>query len=931
MTAKVARTILLGMLFVLMNGGSWSLCHSSYILAATPQNPPQAGQNPPQPPKPQTRPLGPARTTNTLPTTQQMGIPVQSFSTPLKGWVDLHAHLMGHLGFGGKLLYGGPDASPTGGSWLPADPLCVHNTRAATEAQALGADASTHGGPGVNLNPFSGQGVGLTNSCGNTLREQLIQGFQQSLGANNPSSNAFGYPTFVDWPKWNDLTHQRMWVEWIRRAWQGGLRVMVALAVNNKTLGDAATVAQTDGTQVPSPQPGGAGVPGPAVDLPTDDKTSADIQIDEIKKFVARHSDFMEVALSSADVYRIVSAPTPKVAVVIGMEVDHIGNFQQAFYHEGLKTPIAEWQAAWNAAAQPVPDDAVRAEIDRLYNEGVRYLFPIHLLDNAFGGTAAYVEMFNISTMRESGHPWSLVCTNDKRENITWAYDNSNSSTAVTLFGINLGTVGAVEFTCPDSTYGQKNRMGLTHSGIVAITEMMRLGMLIDIDHMSEKSEDQTLQLACYGNNQISDVSPFTFTLGCPFGYPLNSGHSGARGALPGASSERSQRPDQYAVIGFLHGMAGVGSAKLTADQWVQLYNNVIKDMQGDPTYAKPYDPRSPFSIGGASSGVAAGFGTDFNGLEFAMPPRSPILGPGPQYSEYRACVATLNPPCKCTPGPREHGCVGCSYAFSGDPYIFTTCDATCKQKYPYAMKVIVPGPSLHYGSAFPQSTDGPPSMPTKSWNYNTDGVAHYGMLWDFLQDVRTLTGSAPTDHLGQRMVDNNFMYGADYFFRTWEIAEARGKCVQGVDQSGVFFNSACVSGPSTQQAPPPPPPLFATVCPSLDGKSCTANTGATVNSHWDIVTVTTKVGVPEKRGGLNEINVPVGGATVSTNSGVTLQTDVHGVAVIPIYNGPCYAPGSQVPKVGETTMPKRTQVPCPAHTATVVKQGYQSAAIGLP
>jgi Membrane dipeptidase (Peptidase family M19) len=895
-----------------------SLFAGVFLLATTafasPQNPPQGGQTP-TPQTPQTRLAAPPQTTNTNATSnvQRMGIPSQAFSTPLKGWVDLHAHLMGHLGFGGKLLYGGPDASPTGGSWLPADPSCIHNTRAATEAQALGHDASVHGGSGVNLDPTSGA-VGITIPCANNLREQLIHGFQQGLNANDPSGDASGYPLFTDWPKWNDLTHQRMWVEWIRRAYQGGLRVMVALAVNNKTLGDAATVANTDGTQVPPAQPGGAGVPGPAVDLPTDDKTSADIQIDEIKKFVARHSDFMEVALSSDDVYRIVSGnpskniPT-KVAVVIGMEVDHIGNFQQVFYREGLKTPLSEWGADWQAAAQPVPDNAVRGEIDRLYNEGVRYLFPIHLLDNAFGGTATYVEMFNISTMRESGHPWSLVCTNDKRENITWAYNNSNTSTAVSLFGINLGTVGAVEFTCPDSSYGQKNRMGLTHSGIVAITEMMRLGMLIDVDHMSEKSEDQALQLACYGKNQVSDISPFTFTLGCPFGYPLNSGHSGPRGALPGLSSERSQRLDQYAVIGFLHGMAGVGSANLSADRWLQLYNTVIADMQGDPTYAKPYDLKSPFSIGGASSGVAAGFGADFNGLEFAMPPRSAILAPGTQYSEYRACVAA----CKCTPGPRESGCVGCSYAFNGDVHIATTCDASCKQKYPNAVKALVPAPSLKYTSAsgaFPQSTDG-----QKSWNYNTDGVAHYGMLWDFLQDVRTLRGGTPTDQLGQRMVDNNFMYGADYFYRTWAIAEERSKCVQGVDQSGAFFSSTCLNGTSAQQVPPPPQPISVAVCPSLDGKSCTSNTAAG-KTGWDIVSVTSR-------------GTPVAGVTVSTNSGFTAVTDVHGMATITIYRGPCYAPGSQLPQVGRTGVPK--QVPCPPHTATVLKQGYQSEQITLP
>jgi hypothetical protein len=53
-----------------------------------------------------------------------------------------------------------------------------------------------------------------------------------------------------------------------------------------------------------------------------------------------------------------------------------------------------------------------------------------------------------------------------------------------------------------------------------------------------------------------------------------------------------------------------------------------------------------------------------------------------------------------------------------------------------------------------------------------TDGVAHYGMLWDFLQDVRLLPGGAD-------MVDNHFMYGADYLFHTWQIAETQSPKVR--------------------------------------------------------------------------------------------------------------------------------------------------------
>jgi microsomal dipeptidase-like Zn-dependent dipeptidase len=524
----------------------------------------------------------------------------------LRGFVDLHTHPMANLGFGGKLLYGGVDV----GALLPADPDCHHNVRATSEQQALGHDKSTHGGHDFFSNP-----------CGDELRKAVIHGLQSGLHGADESEDAYGYPTFAEWPVWNDLTHQKMWVEWIRRAYDGGLRVMVALAVNNKTLGDMTA--------------------GPG-DYATDDKTSADLQIGEIKSFVGRHHDFMEIAYNSADVHRIVSAN--KLAVVVGIEVDHIGNFQT------VQNPS-------------VPADGeVRAEVNRLYNEGVRYIFPIHVLDNAFGGSAAYVNLFNVSNVRESGHPYGLICA-ASADDITYRYNNSDLGAQLILVQMAKSGFAVTSISSPQcpNGIGQKNKLGLTPAGAVAIKEMMRLGMLIDIDHMSQAAADEALGLAK------------------TFNYPVNSGHNGVRGALGAdTQNERAFRSDQYALIGKLHGMAGVGSGGLNAAQWLRLYSEVVQAMGGN--------------------NVFAGFGTDTNGFAPGMPPR---------------------------------------------------------------------GSSVQYNNAFPPSKDG-----DKTWNYNRDGMAHYGMLWDFVQDVRSLPG-------GAALIDNNLMYGAEYFFRTWQTAEARAASVR--------------------------------------------------------------------------------------------------------------------------------------------------------
>jgi hypothetical protein len=718
----------------------------------------------------------------------------------LWGFVDLHTHPMANLAFGGKLLYGGPDI----GSLLPADPTCKHNVRANDEVQALGHDKSTHGG--VNfINP-------LDNPCGDAIREQVIHAFQQSLNANDPSGDAYGYPSFADWPRWNDLTHQRMWVDWIRRAWLGGLRVMVALAVNNKSFGDLTA--------------------GPG-DYATDDKASADLQLDEIKAFVGRHPDFMELALTSSDLNRIVSAG--HLAVIMGVEIDHMGDLGAAAPTPGYSYP----------EDPGVPLNQLVSEIDRLYfDKGVRYIFPVHLLDNAIGGSAAYQSVFNASNVRESGHPWQLVCADGTYDHMSdFTYDNNDLSPlniAAQLGKTGFAVTSISYKPCPQSQslprIGQKNSLALTGNGPAAIKEMMRLGMLIDIDHMSQAAADQALQLACSQNINPQFVPPFA-AASCAFGYPMNSGHNAIRGDVPIPNSnwnERALRLDQYMMIGGLHGMAGVGGAKQDPFTWWRLYSHITQVMGSDSS--QPYNPDGscpPLLAAVPCGSVVAAFGTDTDGLEFGMPP--------PTGHNVRYAVA------------------------------------------------------LDYNS-FAASSDG-----SKIWNFNAEGVAHYGMLPDFLQYLRLNSGQP----MGQTWVDNNFMYGADYLYRTWQIAEARSKCVP-LPPAGCTTALAAPFTAFTPPQQPPPPPL-----PTL---SATVSSNGPSNSPvTDIVTVTS--------GG-----APVAGATVTVGNS-TLVTNVSGVTVVT--HAACYS-GSPVAKVGATTVPVRIPIPC-GWIATASKTGYQPVSFSLP
>lgn len=574
--------------------------------------------------------------------TQPVLIPMQ-VRIPLRGWVDLHAHPMVHLAFGGKLVHGGVDEL----SVLPTNIQCRDWLMAGSAAMALSDDRPSHGGKDL-----------LSFPCGDDLRKQVIAGLQSANGALvtagtfNPP--AYGWPNFQHWPAWNDITHQKMWWEWVRRARDGGQRVMVALATNNRTLGDALSGLS-----------------------PTDDKNSALLQLNAMKQFVARHPDFLEIALNPQQLANIVKAN--KIAVVLGVELDNIGNLNQRFPDE---SPGAMQSRA-------------SSEIQQLYDQGVRYVLPIHLVNNRFGGAAIYQPLYNLANLRETGDYFNITCS-IRGDDISFKHPQSLDSQIVAAATVKLGLFRPFPppLQCPrpgiSEGTGHRNSMGLTPLGFYAVKEIMRRGMILDIDHMSDIAVDQVLALA-----ESIDAGR---------GYPVNSGHSGMRGMF-GNAAETSRSKTQLFRIARLQGMFGLGSDGATAAGWSRQYQTTMQIMG----FRSPDPARAVYQPG------AIAFGTDLNGL---------VKGPKP-------------------PGTR-------------------------RPEYDAAR--------------FPQPLPPPSRTGNKQWDYIADGVAHYGLLPEFVRDVST-TGRAglgfnpagqPYDVTGDELVDQHLYLGADYFFRMWERSEAQ-------------------------------------------------------------------------------------------------------------------------------------------------------------
>src|SRR5262249_40290412 len=159
----------------------------------------------------------------------------------------------------------------------------------------------------------------------------------------------FGAPLFNGWPTWQSTTHQQVYYKWLERAWRGGLRLMTLLAVNNQVLCTLSKHIRN---------------------IDCDDTMSAiDAQLNAARDF----ESWLHLQ-PGGGWFHIVSSPQEaeatiragKLAVVLGIETDTLFNCK---------------------VASQCTVQSVQQAVSKYFDMGVRYIFPIHDFDNAFGGT----------------------------------------------------------------------------------------------------------------------------------------------------------------------------------------------------------------------------------------------------------------------------------------------------------------------------------------------------------------------------------------------------------------------------------------------------------------------------------------------------------------------------------------------------------------
>lgn len=449
---------------------------------------------------------------------------------PVWGFADIHTHPMAHLAFGGVVFWGNPEGPlQTALSW------CT---------------------------PAHGQGgVGIAGEYGNVLMTFLEQvGYGLDIG-----HLVGGFPEFDGWPRFTSIVHQQMHLDWIRRAYDGGLRLMVAHAVNNELLAN-----QYNGRS------------------PYDDVTAVEQQIAAMKKLVASHMDWMEIAFTPTDARRIIREN--KLAIVLGVEVDSLGSW---------KDPTTITEAQISAYLQHLFDDL-----------GIRHLFPVHQADNIFAGAAIYNDIFSLTNyflhntyfQLEDGSPLGIQFRLEEDPGPASAIAHVTQGYWPPYAQISGGHV---------------NKMGLTEYGRFFIQQMMRLGMLIEVDHMSHKAVEETLTLAEQNN------------------YPVVAGHIGFRDlawqrhveteSIHKCCHEGWKSAEQVERIRRLGGMiapiANQGDIRNVSDVIPELKGKVRDDSAGSSrTWAQAY-LYAVTKMGGR--GVAIGTDTNgfakFNGPRFGL------------------------------------------------------------------------------------------------------------------------------------------------------------------------------------------------------------------------------------------------------------------------------------------------------------------------
>jgi hypothetical protein len=489
--------------------------------------------------------------------------------------------------------------------------------------------ASTFLGGAQHGSPFHKFGVThALSDCSESHGQNGRLSMLDTLFSQNPNGhNTGGWPTHIDWPSRGSLTHEAMYWKWVERAWKSGLRILVNDVVENETLCEL----QRNITKQPLRDCN-------EMNNATNQIGTLYALQDYIDaQYGGRGKGFFRLVLSSDEARETIAQG--KLAVVIGIEISNVLNCKIKYNPLRQQQPFEETGTGPTENSYTCDRNEVVAQLDRLTSLGVRQIITIHEFDNAFGGNGIFDGLVLNQGNRENsggvpseeinalagglGEPSALSPLGyfQSSETPTGEYwttydcpETGDPGFSGYLFGSKTGgtrmtsisptapfdvagvsplsAFGITDPLCPYLGQGfrpggalacypaknQCNARWLTPMGVFAYQEMMKRGLIFDIDHLELEIKSQALALA--------EAQPVH--------YPFVSTH----GNFGGTSNNQAERMLKNG--GFIFPSLGNGAG------YIREVNELRKVWEELP------EPRPLFSMG---------FGTDTNGLSTQSPP----------------------------------------------------------------------------------------------------------------------------------------------------------------------------------------------------------------------------------------------------------------------------------------------------------------------
>jgi microsomal dipeptidase-like Zn-dependent dipeptidase len=366
----------------------------------------------------------------------------------------------------------------------------------------------------------------------------------------NPNSMFFpphetqGWPTFRDWPSHGSQTHHQTYYVWLKRAWMGGLRFMMNHLVANEVICQIWPLKQHDCNEMDS--------------IALQRQLVLDLQDYIDAQEGGPGKGFFRIVYDSAEARRVIE--DGRMAVVLGTENEKIFDCG-----EFLDMPECT-------------REHIDAELDRWYDLGLRAIFPIHLFDNALGGTrltpdVALNVVYQGGNILETGHPFATIPCDEADATPPGAAPSQPPRGIIET--VLLQATGLPP--APPITGCVENARGLTDLGDYFVNAMIDRGILIETDHSGTLSRKRILDIAA-----ARDV-------------PVLSGHTGF------VSDARDTR--RILEVG------GIIS-NLPDDPTPQTIDFIL---QLEAAYR---------ALFGNTEGLATGLGSDINGIHVQAAPR---------------------------------------------------------------------------------------------------------------------------------------------------------------------------------------------------------------------------------------------------------------------------------------------------------------------